>query len=86
MTSRGSFKLRIPPSILKRGVLWHKIILSPGSGQFPGGNARFTGAQWPSVLIPCMDGTCQSIEFDIPAELIRVDDYVRDATAGKGGK
>ncbi len=79
MISKGAFKLRIPPSILKRGVRWDKICFSRGSGQFPGGDPRFTGAQWPALLIPCADGTCQSLELDVPAELVTQDDYVAEA-------
>ena len=74
-------RIKIPKSILARGVRWEYITFSRGSGQWPGGNPSFTGAQPPALLIPCMDGTCQSIYLDVPEELVRVDDYVRELRA-----
>lgn len=71
--------LKIPKDILERWVKWGNIYFNPGSGQFPGGNPKFTGAQWPAILIRCEDGTCQQIEIPVPEELIEQDDYVKEA-------
>lgn len=79
-------KIRIPVSILRRGVKWHAICYTRGSGQYPGGNPAFTGAQPPALLIPCMDGTCQRLDLDLPDELIEHDEYTREAQPAQGGE
>ncbi len=53
-------------ALLKHGPKWHQVSYSRGSGQFPGGNPHFTGIQPPALLIPCEDGTCQSIYLGVP--------------------
>lgn len=76
-------RLRIPKSILRRGVKWHHIGYSRGSGQYPGGNPEFTGAQPPCLWIRCEDGTTQHLYLDLPEELVKEDCYVRELRYGR---
>lgn len=69
--------IRIPQSIIKRGIKWQYVCFSRGSGQYPGGNPDFTGDQPPCLLLPCEDGTCQHIELPVPDELVKHDCYTR---------
>ena len=58
--------MKLPKHVLRRGPRWHLISYTRGSGQYPGGNAEFTGQQPPGLLVPCEDGTCQRVTLAVP--------------------
>ena len=71
--------VKIPPRITKRGIHprmdeWMPGRYFHGSGQYQGGNSALTGDQPPSLLITCMDGTCQHLPcpYGVPGDRLWV--------------
>ncbi len=67
--------LKLPPWIRDRGLHpktweWMGNRYTKGSGQYPGGNPRFTGDQPPGLMITCNDGTCQRMPcpYGVPGD------------------
>ncbi len=76
--------VKMPPWITKRGIHprmdeWMPGRYFHGSGQYHGGNSALTVDQPPSLLITCMDGTCQHLPcpYGVPGDRL----WVREAWA-----
>ena len=53
--------LTLPPKVRARGPILDKVWYSSGSGEFPGGNPKFTPGQEPHATIRCSDRTSQFV-------------------------